>query len=98
MCCMGELADRLPATGEFLSEQVLAPEGTSDRSGGPGQPPDVDGGPLESKDLIAGWMAIDVADFDRAVEIAGELSAASGAGGSYGAGWALRDSNPRPAD
>ena len=35
----------------------------------------------ETKDLIAGWMIIDVDSEDRAIELAGELSAAPGAGG-----------------
>jgi hypothetical protein len=34
-----------------------------------------------SKDLIAGWMVIDVETYERALELAGELSAAPGAGG-----------------
>ena len=41
----------------------------------------VDGPFAETKDLIAGWMIIDVEGRDRAVELAGELSAAPGAGG-----------------
>ena len=40
-----------------------------------------DGPFAETKDLIAGWMAIDVDSQERAVELAGELSAAPGAGG-----------------
>ena len=40
-----------------------------------------DGPFAETKDLIAGWMIIDVDTYDRAVELAGELSAAPGAGG-----------------
>ena len=35
----------------------------------------------QTKDLVAGWMVIDVDSHDRAVELAGELSAAPGAGG-----------------
>ena len=35
----------------------------------------------ETKDLIAGWMVIDVETYERALELAGELSAAPGAGG-----------------
>jgi hypothetical protein len=41
----------------------------------------VDGPFAETKDLIAGWMIIDVESWERAVELAGELSAAPGAGG-----------------
>ena len=40
-----------------------------------------DGPFAETKDLIAGWMVIDVDNYDRAVQLAGELSAAPGAGG-----------------
>jgi hypothetical protein len=40
-----------------------------------------DGPFAETKDLIAGWMVIDVESWDRAVELAGELSAAPGASG-----------------
>ncbi|WP_261624195.1 YciI family protein [Nesterenkonia marinintestina] len=84
---MGDLADRLRASGEFLGEQALAPEGTFVRYDGADRPPAVDAGPLASKDLIAGWMAIDVSSFERAVEIAGELSAAPGAGGEPVGEW-----------
>ena len=41
----------------------------------------VDGPFAETKDLIAGWMIIDVDSEARAIELAGELSAAPGAGG-----------------
>ncbi|WUI65893.1 YciI family protein [Nocardia sp. NBC_00403] len=42
----------------------------------------VTNGPFaETKDLIAGWMVIDVETYERALELAGELSAAPGAGG-----------------
>jgi hypothetical protein len=40
-----------------------------------------DGPFAETKELIAGWMAIDVDSYERAIELAGELSAAPGAGG-----------------
>jgi hypothetical protein len=40
-----------------------------------------DGPFAETKDLIAGWYIIDVESWDRAVQLAGELSAAPGAGG-----------------
>ena len=40
-----------------------------------------DGPFAETKDLIAGWMVIDVETYERALELAGELSAAPGAGG-----------------
>ena len=40
-----------------------------------------DGPFAETKDLIAGWMVIDVDSHDRALELAAELSAAPGARG-----------------
>ena len=40
-----------------------------------------DGPFAETKDLIAGWMVIDVDSYERAIELASELSAAPGAGG-----------------
>jgi hypothetical protein len=78
---MRDLATRLEGTGEFVSEQALSPEGTWVRSDGEGRPPVTDGPFAETKDLIAGWMIIDVDTYERALEVAGELSAAPGAGG-----------------
>jgi hypothetical protein len=40
-----------------------------------------DGPFAETKDLIAGWMVIDVESWVRAAQLAGELSAAPGVGG-----------------
>ncbi len=68
-------------TGEYVDGQALSPEGTFVRSDGEGRPPVTDGPFAETKDLIAGWMIIDVDTYDRAIELAGELSAAPGAGG-----------------
>ncbi|MFE3079760.1 YciI family protein [Nocardia tengchongensis] len=78
---MRDFATRLEETGEFVSEQALAPQGTWVRSDGEGRPPVTDGPFAETKDLIAGWMIIDVDTYERALELAGELSAAPGAGG-----------------
>ncbi|WP_238011007.1 YciI family protein [Dactylosporangium sp. AC04546] len=78
---MDDFAARLEATGEFVDAQALLPEGTFVRSDGPGRPPVTDGPFVETKDLIAGWMVIDVDSYARALELAGELSAAPGAGG-----------------
>ena len=78
---MSEFAARLENTGEFVDGQALAPEGAWVRYDGPGRAPVTDGPFAETKDLIAGWMIIDVDSWDRAVELAGELSAAPGAGG-----------------
>ncbi|MBF6339019.1 hypothetical protein IU450_24435 [Nocardia abscessus] len=78
---MNDFAARLRETGEFVDTRALASEGTFVRSDGAGRPPVTDGPFAETKDLIAGWMIIDVESWDRAVELAGELSAAPGAGG-----------------
>lgn len=78
---MRDFSARLVETGEFVDAQALSPDGVWVRHDGPGRPPVTDGPFAETKDLIAGWMAIDVDSFERAVELAGELSAAPGAGG-----------------
>lgn len=78
---MSEFAARLESTGEFVDGQALAPEGLWVRYDGEGRPPVTDGPFAETKDLIAGWMVIDVDSEERAIELAGELSAAPGAGG-----------------
>ena len=78
---MNDFAARLEKTGEFVDSQALAPEGKWVRYDGEGRPPVTDGPFAETKDVIAGWMIIDVDSYERAVELAGELSAAPGAGG-----------------
>ena len=78
---MRDFAARLEETGEFVDMQALAPDGAFVRYDGEGQPPVTDGPFVETKDLIAGWYIIDVESWDRAVELAGELSAAPGPGG-----------------
>jgi len=78
---MVDFAERLKSTGEFVDHQALSPEGTFVRYDGPGRPPVTDGPFAETKDLIAGWLMIDVDSYERALTIAGEYSAAPGAGG-----------------
>ena len=78
---MQDFAARLEESGEYVDGQALAPEGAWVRYDGEGRPPVTDGPFPETKDLIAGWMVVDVDSWDRAVELAGELSAAPGAGG-----------------
>src|SRR5689334_4995500 len=78
---MQDFASMLEETGEFVDAQALSPEGAWVRYDGEGKPPVTDGPFAETKDLIAGWMAIDVDSYDRALELAAELSAAPGAGG-----------------
>jgi hypothetical protein len=72
---------RLEASGELVDSQALSPEGTWVQWGGEGRPPVTDGPFAETKDLIAGWMAIDVDTYERALEVAAELSAAPGKDG-----------------
>ena len=78
---MLDLAARLEGTGEFVDAQALAPEGSWVRYDGEGRPPVTDGPFPETKDLIAGWMVVDVDARERALEVAAELSSAPGAGG-----------------
>src|SRR6266700_2393014 len=95
---MQDFAARLEGTGEFVDGQALSPEGTFVRYDGEGRPPVTDGPFAETKDLIAGWMVIDVETYERALELAGELSAAPGAGGRGSAAGPHphRDRDPRP--
>ena len=78
---MDDFADRLRESGEFVGGAALAPTGTFVRYDGPQRPPVTDGPFAETKDLIAGWMVIDVDSYQRALELAGELSAAPGPDG-----------------
>jgi hypothetical protein len=78
---MNDFAAKLEQTGEFVDGQALSAEGMWVRYDGEGRPPVTDGPFAETKDLIAGWMVIDVDSKQRAIELAGELSAAPGAGG-----------------
>ena len=78
---MQDWAARLEGTGEFVDGQALSPEGTFVRYDGEGRPPVTDGPFAETKDLIAGWMVIDVDSVERAHEAAAFLSSAPGPGG-----------------
>ena len=78
---MNDFAARLESSGEFVAGQALSPDGMWVRYDGEGRPPVTDGPFAETKDLIAGWMVIDVDSQERAIELAGELSAAPSAGG-----------------
>lgn len=78
---MHEFSERLEANGEYVDGQALSPDGAWVRADAPGKPPITDGPFAETKDLIAGWYVIDVDGWDRAVELAGELSLAPGKGG-----------------
>ncbi|MCB0896267.1 MAG: hypothetical protein H6529_03790 [Nocardioides sp.] len=78
---MDHVADTLRERGEFVDAQALSPEGAFVRYDGEGRAPVTDGPFAETKDLIAGWMAIDVESVERAHEVAAFLSSAPGAGG-----------------
>lgn len=78
---MNDFADKLREAGEFVGENALAPGGMWVRYDGEGRPPVTDGPFAETKDLIAGYMIIDVDSPERAIELAGELSAAPGKDG-----------------
>src|SRR5438445_9852164 len=77
---MNDFATELARTGEFVDGQALAPDGMWVRSDGEGKPPVTDGPFAETKDLIAGWMVIDVDSEARAIELAAQLAAAPEAG------------------
>ena len=78
---MNDFAAKLQEAGEYVDGQALAPDGMWVRYDGEGRPPVTDGPFAETKDLIAGFMIIDVDSPERAVELAGELSAAPGKDG-----------------
>ena len=78
---MNDFAAKLERDGEFVDAQALSPDGVWVRSDANGGAAVVDGPFAETKDLIAGWMVIDVDTYERALELAGELSAAPGANG-----------------
>ena len=78
---MNRFAQKIEASGEFVDSQALSPGGMWVRYDGEHKPPATDGPFAETKDLIAGWMIIDVDSEQRAIELAADLSAAPGAGG-----------------
>ena len=97
---MQDFAARLEESGEYVDGQALAPEGAFVRYDGEGRPPVTDGPFAETKDLIAGWMVIDVETYERALELAGELSAAPGQVGSRstsGSRCGRSSASPRPS-
>src|SRR5262249_61437287 len=78
---MHDFAARWEGGGGFGGGKAVAPGGVLVGYGGGGRPPVTDGPFAETKDLIAGWFVVDVESWDRAVQLAGELSAAPGARG-----------------
>jgi hypothetical protein len=78
---MGDMIEDLKRRGEFVDAQALAPQGEFVRYDGEGRAPVTDGPFAETKDLIAGWMVIDVESKERAYEAAAYLSSAPGKDG-----------------
>ncbi|MFG3340350.1 YciI family protein [Glycomyces sp. NPDC048151] len=78
---MNDMIEDLKKRGEFVDAQALAPQGEFVRYDGEGRAPVTDGPFAETKDLIAGWMAIDVESKERAYEAAAYLSSAPGKDG-----------------
>ncbi len=78
---MHHVGDLLRERGEYVDAQALSPEGTFVRFDAEGKPPVTDGPFAETKDLIAGWFAIDVESLERAHEVAAYVSSAPGPGG-----------------
>ncbi|WP_125778048.1 YciI family protein [Antribacter gilvus] len=78
---MADMAEDLTRRGELVDAQGVSPEGTFVRYDGEGRPPVTDGPFAETKDLIAGWVVIDVESQERAYEAAAHLSSAPGQGG-----------------
>jgi len=71
---MHELNADLEASGELVSaEGLAAPSQTRTVRPGGDEPITTDGPFAEAKEVLAGFWIIDVADFDRAAEIAGRI-------------------------
>ncbi|QAY71292.1 YciI family protein [Xylanimonas protaetiae] len=81
MAFMDAMIEDLKANGQFVGAEALSPRGTFVRYGGEGKPPVTDGPFAETKDLIAGWMAVDVESEEEAYAKAAYLSSAPGYGG-----------------
>jgi hypothetical protein len=77
---MQDFAAKLEQSGEFVDAQALSPDGVWVQSDATSGAP-IDGPFAETKDLIAGWMVIDVDSVERAHEAAAFLSSAPGPGG-----------------
>ena len=78
---LNHVAKVLTESGEYVDSQALSPEGTFVRFDAEGKAPVTDGPFAETKDVIAGWMIIDVESEERAHEAAAFLSSAPGPGG-----------------
>ncbi|HEX7070431.1 MAG TPA: YciI family protein [Rhodothermales bacterium] len=75
----GELKEK----GQFVAVEALAPprDARIVRAGSGGKPIITDGPFAETKEFLAGYWIIDVANADEAYDIAGRASAAPGPGG-----------------
>lgn len=78
---MGTLSEELQASGEWVGGDGLAERATVVSSDGMSAPVISDGPFAESKEMLAGYMMIDVESEERAIEVAAKLSAAPGPGG-----------------
>ena len=87
---MNEFATRLEGSGEFVDAQALSPDGVWVRSDGEGRPPVTDGPFAETKDLIAGWMVIDVDSYERGRQHRGPAANRSTNGSRSGRSWPRR--------
>lgn len=78
------LNKKLTESGELVDAQGLAwPEHAKIVRARKGGPPAITDGPFpESKEFLAGYWIVDVASEERAIEIAGQASAAPGIGGA----------------
>jgi hypothetical protein len=80
---MMKFNEQLKKSGELVDAQGLSgPEQAKVVRARPGGPPTVTDGPFpESKEFLAGYWLIEVRSPERAIEIAGQASAAPGRGG-----------------
>lgn len=78
---MGTLSAELQASGEWVGGDGLVERATIVSSDGTSAPVISDGPFAESKEMLAGYMMIDVETEERALEVAAKLSAAPGPGG-----------------
>lgn len=78
---MGRLSEQLQASGEWVGGEGLAERAKVVASDGVSPPVISDGPFAESKEMLAGYMMIDVESEERALEVAATLSAAPGPGG-----------------
>lgn len=83
MAFLGHVNEMLQESGEWVGAAGLLPARTWVRYGGPDAAPVTTDGPsAETSDLVAGWYMVDVASYERAVEIAAYVSSEPGPGGT----------------